>query len=300
MRPPYDWKETLKMIGRRFGPTPPLANGPISGRITVHAVPTEYRIGFVGDIGPALGRAVEVSSSVRSFYSDCDWMVGNLEGILTDRSWSPYRQPIREDVWELLAALRPLDRWALSLANNHALDYGPEGLEASARRCEERGVAWFGLAARPRISLEPELTVTGWTRWLNGSHTGLLAREDPGDLPETGLHLACPHWGYEHERTPRTSQRRSLPSGYGAVVGHHSHLPQPVEQVGADRIVAWSLGNFVTGKLLRKLGEGLALRLGVGEDAGGELVITEARYRHLRIERPYHRRSCRIDWYERS
>lgn len=296
IQPPYDWKETFRMVGRRFGPTPPRRNGPLDGTLTLRDAPTDGWVGFVGDLGPTFGKRVHVSEKVRTFFDGCEALAGNLEGVLTDRWWRPYRQPIGDAVFGLLETLGPLDGWVLSLANNHALDYGPDALDESVRRCEERSVRWCGLADRPRVRWTDDVTLTAWTWWLNGPDETRVVRTDPRCPDEPGLHVAFPHWGYEHERRPRDRQRRRLPDGYDAVVGHHSHLPQPVERIDGERLVAWSLGNFVTGKYLSKLGEGLVLKLGIHRPESGGAVFTEAEFRHLRIERPYRRAECRIDF----
>ena len=67
------------------------------------------------------------------------------------------------------------------------------------------------------------------------------------------LVIACFHWGNEYQFTPTASSRETaelcLESGADIVIGTHPHVLQPVgifktgERV---KLVAWSLGNFVS------------------------------------------------------
>jgi poly-gamma-glutamate capsule biosynthesis protein CapA/YwtB (metallophosphatase superfamily) len=85
-----------------------------------------------------------------------------------------------------------------------------------------------------------------------------------------------------------------VPAGYDLTVGHHTHLPQPFEQTGDDRLVAWSLGNFITGKQLPVLGEGALLRVGVACPGAGPPEIVRAQFREIDLDR--NRQSCRVSF----
>jgi poly-gamma-glutamate capsule biosynthesis protein CapA/YwtB (metallophosphatase superfamily) len=149
---------------------------------------------------------------------------------------------------------------------------------------EGQGIRWVGTAERPRVVPGPGLTLTAWTWWVNGPGA-LVARQDPGAPAGAGLHIAFPHWGYEHQRFPRPGQRDRLPPGYALVVGHHSHLPQPVERLEDGRLVAWSLGNLLTRKRLPVLGEGALLKVGLAAEPGEAVVPARAHYRQVRLDR---------------
>jgi hypothetical protein len=289
---PYPPGEFVGMVWRRFtGPSPRPQPGPRTLRL--HDAPPTGWIGFVGDICPLFGRTPHVAPGVQAFFDDCALVVGNFEGILTDRAWRPFLMRHTPATFAAMAKVKPLDRWIVSVANNHASDYGRDGLNATVRALEARGLRWCGTADRPRCDLGPEApgaggTVTAWTWWLNRP-ADYVATADPGAPDGPGLHVACPHWGYEHERTPRPTQTR--PPGYAVTAGHHSHLPQPVEPVeaaevaGETSLVAWSLGNFITGKRLPVLGEGRVLKVGVALGAEGAPVPVRAAVRDLTLER---------------
>ena len=66
---------------------------------------------------------------------------------------------------------------------------------------------------------------------------------------------------------------RSLLPEFAAIVGHHSHTPQPISAFkGSDglvRPVAYSLGNFCCGTALSRYCYGQILKLDLGRTADG-------------------------------
>jgi len=242
-------------------------------------------MGFVGDICPLFGREATFGEGVRAFLADCDVVVGNFEGIFSDRAWKPFLMKHAPDIFPALAQLHPLDRWVVSIANNHATDYGPDALRHTLQILEDRGLRWVGTTDRPRLHIDDGITVTAWTWWLNRGGEG-VARHDPGAPTGPGFHIALPHWGYEHERHPRPEQ--APPEGYTLTTGHHTHLPQPFEVRNDGSLVAYSLGNFVTGKQLPVLGEGALLKIDLAPPEPTAPAIVRARYREITLDRDRH------------
>jgi len=285
---PYSWGEFFPMVWRRFtGPSPRPA--PLDRDLRVRDTRPDRTIGFVGDICPLFGREARFGKGVQDFLKDCDIVVGNFEGIFSERAWKPFLMKHKPDIFPALAQLRPLDRWVVSVANNHATDYGPAALRRTCQRLEDRGLRWVGTTDRPRLELEEDITVTAWTWWLNHAGEG-VARADPGAPDTSGLHIALPHWGYEHEREPRPEQ--TPPAGYALTTGHHTHLPQPFEARADGRLIAYSLGNFVTGKQLPVLGEGALLKVELTHSATHAPAIVRAQFREIALDRD--RQKCHV------
>jgi len=69
--------------------------------------------------------------------------------------------------------------------------------------------------------------------------------------------IASLHWGYEYEFYPRKHQVETahdiVEMGADMIVGHHSHVIQPVEYYRTERdpdrvaVIAYSLGNLTSG-----------------------------------------------------
>lgn len=80
---------------------------------------------------------------------------------------------------------------------------------------------------------------------------------------DTDLVIACLHFGIRYHRPPSEQQRQlafaAIDAGASLVVGHHSHIWQPVEMYRGIPIV-YGLGNFAFGSANRRANEGMLLR----------------------------------------
>jgi poly-gamma-glutamate capsule biosynthesis protein CapA/YwtB (metallophosphatase superfamily) len=97
------------------------------------------------------------------------------------------------------------------------------------------------------------------------------------------FNIAFPHWGYELELFPRpviVQINRQLLKRYDAVIGHHSHVPQPLTSYRSEntwKLTAFSLGDFCTGLRMRKYQFGMICRMdiGPGEDGRPRVGLVE-------------------------
>ena len=239
----------------------------------MNPVDKKCRIGFIGDIMDLNGKALKVSESLKGFFSDCDVLIGNFEATLT-HARKPWITDLRHDgkVLEGLAALFPPERTFLSVANNHAGDFSPEIFMDSCRRVEGAGFNIFGTVDRPFAEVVDQVRVYTASRWSN-KPTRLIPDMgfvDTFDTGRSGFHVFYPHWGWEFEMFPRLEiigEARRFLARFDAVIGHHSHTPQPVcahETSGVVKPVAYSLGNFCFGRPFRNYYFGLALKMDIG------------------------------------
>jgi len=178
----------------------------------------------------------------------------------------------------LLDGLAALGVDVVSTANNHALDRGPPGAEATLAQLAARGIAATGTvaAAAPRRFAAYTPSRLGRIAWLacsfstNGlpdPHDQVLGCFDEEALllatvaaearrPGTAAVIVTPHWGVEYSHTPGPDQRalgRALArAGAAAVIATHPHVVQPwewVEGSGGRRVpLVHSTGNFVSGQ----------------------------------------------------
>jgi poly-gamma-glutamate capsule biosynthesis protein CapA/YwtB (metallophosphatase superfamily) len=243
-------------------------------------------IAFVGDInfGRSIatnyifaGRGGEIFAEVKDRLRAADIAVGNLESLLLERgrfadttnSWR-FAGPQAEGI----ALLKDAGFGVVADANNHAWDFGRDGLLANIAHLDSAGVVHAGTgptldaAWRPAIvhargwtvaifSLtaifnDTSLTVVGlpaecciaWVDTLRAAQRFRAARDSLG----ADLVIAFVHAGLEYRPAPRLVDvqrfRGLIRAGADAVVGHHPHVPQGYEFVNGKPIV-YSLGNFV-------------------------------------------------------
>jgi len=149
----------------------------------------------------------------------------------------------------------------VSVANNHALDCGPDGLDATLAELEQRGIQAAGVAPAGVARVTDEVVflaatlhpapyrATGSRPLYAPAGRGLVARVRALRAAEGDrLLVVSLHWGRERSLRPaaaqRTLGRALLAAGANAVVGHGSHTPQPLERAG-DGVVLYGLGNLV-------------------------------------------------------
>ena len=169
---------------------------------------------------------------------------------------------------------------ALSLANNHAGDYGDAALLTTVRLLRESALAPFGAgkdlddASRPVVVKRNGVrfgflgfNAIGETPMAGPGMPGALSVRMPprtGPLQEADLRhvtdqvesldsrvdvvVVLPHWGTQYTHTPepvqRTVGRRLVDAGADLVVGGHPHWVQGLD-VHDGVVIAHSLGNFV-------------------------------------------------------
>lgn len=157
----------------------------------------------------------------------------------------------------------------VTLANNHALDFGPAGLEETIGALEALGIGVVGAGTSPEAARAPaffdlggvRVALLGYAaaRW-NGSvdvpSTNLLAWSRPGDIRadveaargQADMVVVLLHAGTEYAATPSADQvaaaHAAVEAGADLVVGHHPHVTQTVERYGQGLIV-YSLGDAI-------------------------------------------------------
>lgn len=160
---------------------------------------------------------------------------------------------------------------AVTLANNHVYDYGPEALLDTFTVLEGAGVPYFGAGRTLEEAMKPlYLEVEGRTVALVAASraekykmTPQATETEPGILRcyDTELFLqaireakanadfciAFVHWGteysYDLEQVQLETGRAYLDAGADAVIGAHSHCLQGMEYYDGKPIV-YSLGNY--------------------------------------------------------
>jgi gamma-polyglutamate biosynthesis protein CapA len=200
-----------------------------------------------------------ISHEVAETLTDSDLLFGNLEcvvseefdkrdGVVPPRLMAPV---------ESLEVLEQCEFNILNLANNHILDHGPELVEETKKRLDERGISSIGnpLENQRGLCLEwqgNEIQLAGfYVPSLSDKQKKEEVRSFVNDSQgENQLTIVSLHWGLgmEHMRYPSPKQvtfaRELVDQGADVILGHHSHTFQPVEEY-EDGIIAYSLGNFI-------------------------------------------------------
>ena len=197
---------------------------------------------------------------------------GNLEGPLTRRGTAAGKQYVFRSPPQLVApALARAGFSVLSLANNHSMDYGLEGLRDTVQALMQAGIRHAGAGDDLTAARQPAIIETNGARvavlaysltfpeefWAGPDRPGTAfghenqVRADVAAARQRAdIVLVSFHWGREGTVEPRDYQitlgRAAIDAGAAAVVGHHPHLLQGIGRY-RDGVILYSLGNFVFG-----------------------------------------------------
>ncbi|MBM4021627.1 MAG: CapA family protein [Planctomycetes bacterium] len=236
--------------------------------------PGRVAVAFVGDImldngpGHAIASGRDPFTACADLLLDADFTVGNLECVLGKKG----RQVLKAYTFRAATdSPRHLKRYfsGLSVANNHALDFGSEGLVECLRILAAEGIPQVGggrdLAAARRPLVFEKHGIRVAVVAANGFQAAASAAGEatPGIAPlEESAILAdiaaarkaadfvvpLVHWGPELVAEPdaadRALARRMIEVGAAAVIGSHPHVTQTVD-VHRGCPIVYSLGNFV-------------------------------------------------------
>ncbi len=255
---------------------------------------TATRLVFVGDV--MLDRGVRESvltagkadwsfpfAQVRSAVRDADLAFANLESIISDRGESTkpsflccsFRAPP-----PALSGLQDAGFDVVSVANNHAGDFGRDAMADSAARLRSGGILPVGFGETETDARTPVLltigdmtfaylayTDRGSSQWrardarsgfaffARAGRSGIawlreetLATDVADARKLADVVIVSMHTGTEYRTSPSPKTQRlarlAIDEGATVVVAHHPHVAQPVERYG-EGVIAYSLGNFV-------------------------------------------------------
>jgi poly-gamma-glutamate synthesis protein (capsule biosynthesis protein) len=248
---------------------------------------------FLGDVAP--GRSMEAQlarygpaypwTGLGTLLRSADLAVANLESVLATQG-----KPLNKSY-----LIRAHPRWGqtlveagfdlVTLANNHALDFGPAALDGTLATLQALGIATVGAGSSAEAAHRPatftlngvRMAILGYaaSRW-NGSvdvpTTDRVAWAEPGIVgadvravrERADLVVVLLHAGTEYAPTPSPDQeavaRAAVDAGADLVVGHHPHVTQTIERYKQGLIV-YSLGDALFDIPRRAAMEGHLLRV---------------------------------------
>jgi poly-gamma-glutamate synthesis protein (capsule biosynthesis protein) len=228
---------------------------------------------FGENVGPAIDRHGSaypwtfVAPTLRS----ADITVGNLETAVSTRGVAAVKEFTFRGPPSALRAVRGVAGFdVLTLANNHAVDYGREALMDTVRAVRAAGIEPIGAGANDRQARRPAVVEAGGLRvaflgysdvnplGFNATSTSAgtakadvaaITADVRAALRRADVAVCFFHWGTELHPRPDARQQQfaaaCLNAGARVVLGAHPHVLGDVARPTRRSIVAWTLGNFV-------------------------------------------------------
>lgn len=223
---------------------------------------------------------------IKPWIESADLAIGNLELTLAGPPYKGYPQFSAPD--ELIFGLKDMGMDVLVTANNHCVDKGRKGLERTIDMLDSLKIPHTGTFKEEvdRLNDHPlliekdsfRLSILNYTFSTNGlpvTRPNIVNRIDTAVIRQDLLKareqnpditIVFFHWGVEYQSLPNVQQKIltefCFANGAQLVIGAHPHVIQPMEwRKDKNQLVAYSLGNFVSGQRKRYTDGGSVLYL---------------------------------------
>lgn len=216
------------------------------------------------------------------FLRESDFTLINLEACITEQRQSSLAtiKPYLDwtDQVETPSLLKRLQVDAVSLANNHTMDFGAKGMEEMVHLLREQRIAFLGAGMSTEEAenvlhhhvvigektlhvivasgFEHRKNHVDWDYYATSDSAGVNSWEKSSVVrqvkkmrelyPEAFL-IAFPHWGSNYQYVSERQKalaKNIIDAGADLIVGHGSHMMQEIEWY-KGRWVIYGLGNFV-------------------------------------------------------
>ncbi len=205
------------------------------------------------------------------FFAEDDLTIVNLEGVLTDQNLWPVEDGKLGTFFfrgrtEYAKVLSSASVEVASLANNHIMDYGEEGLRDTIAALEKEGIDWVGTRNRNTTDTEKFLFYEKdgvticlvslyWSDYLQGNPegNGAYLAEEIKRIKEEGEAdsvICILHGGQEYGRhrtyLHTVFRNMAFKAGADLIICHHAHVVMGMDVVN-NRSALYSIGNFCFG-----------------------------------------------------
>lgn len=302
----------------------------------VHAQDTtRISLLFIGDImqhDSQIKAAYDLSSKrydysscfqfVKPYISSADLAIGNLEVTLAGAPYKGYPQFSAPD--ELALTLKDAGMDVLVTANNHCIDRGRKGLERTIMILDSLGIVHTGTFGDTvdRMNDYPLLfekngfsfALLNYTYGTNGIPVTkpnvvnmidtAVMRKDIMKAKQSSPDaiIVFTHWGNEYQSLPNKWQKVvtefCFRLGVKLVIGAHPHVLQPMEwRKESDQLIAYSLGNFVSGQRDRYKNGGAMLQVDLMKIVQDSVPTTRIDSAGYMLEWVYRTTDAQKDYY---
>jgi poly-gamma-glutamate capsule biosynthesis protein CapA/YwtB (metallophosphatase superfamily) len=217
---------------------------------------------------------VGIFASVKDAFHGSDIVLGNLEGPLLDEGTTTkckkpgktcyaFKTPTR-----YVAYLKEAGFTTLHIANNHASDFGQEGIESTLRSLDGAGiqsvggkaiahfeingkriaVAGFSFSYSPySYSILDTNTAQKFIRDLKAANDLVIVSFHGGAEGASAVHVTGEDESFlgEERGNVVAFAKAAIDAGADLVIGHGPHVLRALE-VYKDKLIIYSLGNFLT------------------------------------------------------
>lgn len=263
--------------GAPQAPGPPAAptgpGAPTGGTAGTVTIAFGGDVHFTGRTVSRLGEGADTLGPIGKTLEQADIAMVNFESAITERGAAEAKTYTFRAPKSALEDLKATGVDVVSMANNHAVDFGQAGLTDSLAAADNGALPVVGFGRNAEAAYRP------WTTEVNGVRVAVVAASQVNDLTsqryaagaakpgiataltsarlvkavrdakaEADVVVVYMHWGIEGDKCPSATQKDVAAdlaeAGATAVVGTHAHVMQGAGMLG-DTYVGYGFGNFL-------------------------------------------------------
>lgn len=253
-----------------------------------------------------------VYEDIKYYTKVADITVGSLETTFAgeDKGYSNY--PTFNSPDSLATALKKIGVDVISLAGNHALDYGYSGICRTIDVLDHADISHLGTykTAEDQKKLliknvkGVKIAFINYTYGTNGISVpsgkefcvnlidkNLIKKQiDQAKSEGADMIIACMHWGTEYKTSANSEQKELadylFKNGVDIILGNHPHVLEPMEKktitlddgTTKDVFVVYALGNFTADQRDEITRDSAILNLNITKNVDGNISINKVDY----------------------
>ena len=253
-----------------------------------------------------------VYEDIKNYTSSSDITIGSLETTFAGKEKGYSNYPTFNTPDSLATALKDIGVDVVSLAGNHALDYGYSGLCRTIDVFNNIGLSHLGTYKtaedQEKILIKDvkgvKIAFINYTYGTNGIPlpsgkefcVNLIDKDfikkqiNQAKEQNVDMIVACMHWGTEY-RTTANSEQKDLANflfenGVDVILGNHPHVLEPMEKktitlqdgTTKDVFVVYALGNFTADQRAEITRDSAILNLTITKNSNGKISIDKVNY----------------------
>lgn len=253
-----------------------------------------------------------VYEDIKYYTKVADITVGSLETTFAgeERGYSNY--PTFNSPDSLATSLKKIGVDVISLAGNHALDYGYSGLCRTIDILDEADISHLGTYKtaedQEKILIKNvkgvKIAFINYTYGTNGIPVpsdkkyclnlidkNLISKQiEKAKEQNVDMIVACMHWGTEYKTVANNEQKELadylFKNGVDIIIGNHPHVLEPMEKktitlddgTTKDVFVVYALGNFTADQRDEITRDSAILNLNITKNLDGKISINKVDY----------------------
>lgn len=253
-----------------------------------------------------------VYEDIKYYTKVADITIGSLETTFAGENVGYSNYPRFNTPDSLATALKKIGVDVISLAGNHALDYGYNGLCRTIDVLDEADISHLGTyktsEEQEKILIKSvkgvKIAFINYTYGTNGIplpsgkeycvnliNKDLIKKQiEQAKEQNVDMIVACMHWGTEYRTTANSEQKELadflFKNGVDIILGNHPHVLEPMEKktitledgTMKDVFVVYALGNFTADQRDEITRDSAILNLNITKQLDGSISINEVEY----------------------